>query len=608
VSRPSWLEAVLAALTILLAAPKAGAWVERTVRSDSVTVDLDRNGTAVVTHEILLGVRGGPLPEIAVEGVDSDAEMLEGATATKAESGRAAGLPLPLSVTRVESRVVLHAVGWKGMRSGTHQIRFSYRTNLEAAGRLQPGRSSTTVEWTGPTFADGIDSARVVFRVPRGQAPPRLVSAHAGADAVSITDDTDGVFLGTFRRGIDKDELEVVRPHMAKGEAVPWRILVDASTFDVQRAAKTEETTALDSAVPARPAMVKEERDRRPLWAITAAVALLLSIAVGLKSRWVEAACRLRGATARPLLPLNAPLRVLLASIGVVGAVYAVVDSTEPLLAAGALLVSMAAATHLPPRLSAALRGPGKWVTLSPDIAFDAGPRVKAPGRFVDAGTAPGFALFIALLALFVAGAIVVVRQSSYEGVCVALGSAILFPLFCTGRGGELPASPAAAPRELLEWLLDELDENAFELSLLGRMPHGATVHDELRLLVTPKPALSGFVALEVGLDFHQGLLGLLPLPFVIVRAVENSKAADALPKGLLWTRGRNADERVVVLRPKLPTRRVTLELLSDVAERLSAGASPKVPQRPKPSAERSAGSGQSTAKAGTASSPLHAT
>src|SRR4051812_33038393 len=226
-SRPLGLVSALLAVAIVVAAPAAEAWGERTGRSDSGTVDGAGDGTAVVTHEILLAVRGGPLPEIAVEPVDSDAELLEGATVTRAQSGHAAGLPLPLSATKVGARVALRVVGQKGMRSGTHQIRFSYRTNLEAAGKLQPGRTSTSVEWTGPSFADGIDSARVVFRVPRGAVPPRLASARPGADAVTITDDADGVFLGTFRRAVDKDELEVVRPHMAKGEAVPWRITVD---------------------------------------------------------------------------------------------------------------------------------------------------------------------------------------------------------------------------------------------------------------------------------------------------------------------------------------------------------------------------------------------
>ena len=603
-SRPFGLVSILLAVAIVVAAPRAEAWVERTVRSDSVTVDVARDGTAVVTHEILLGIRGGPLPEFAVEPVDADAELLEGATVTRAQSGHAAGLPLPLAATKTGARIGLRVVGQKGIRSGTHQIRFSYRTNLEASGRLTRGRTSTTVEWTGPSFADGIDSARVVFRVPRGSVPPRLASARPDAEAVTITDDAEGVFLGTFRRAIDKDELEVVRPHMAKNEAVPWRIVVDGSTFDHAPEPKADEPAAEPALPPVKSSAPPATKDPRPFWAAIAGLGFVLAILVAMKSRWVEEACARRAARARPLLPLPPPVRGMLSAGFAVAAVLFVAESTEPWFAAGALLASMAFATHLPPRLSAALRGPGAWVRLDPDAAFAPRPSAeRLPGRFVDAGTAPGFALFAAALALFVAGAIVVSRKSSYEAICVALGSAILFPIFCTGRGGELPARPSLAPRELLEWLVDSLESSpALELHPLGRVPAGGAEHDELRLLVLPKPALLGFIALEVGLDFHQGLLGLLPLPYVIVRVLENSEAAEALPKGLLWTRGRNADERVAVLRPKVPTRKITLNLVQHLVRRLSER------QRAKPNAAKSAGSGQSTAKAGTSASPAHAT
>jgi hypothetical protein len=601
---------LLVVVATLFAGTNASAWVERTVKSDSVTVDLDRDGTATVTHEILLGIRGGPLPEFSVDPVDEDATLLDGATVTRAESGRAAGLPLPLSATKNATKVSLHVIGIKGLRGGTYQFRFSYRTNLEAAGRLEPGRRSTTVEWTGPSFADGIDSARVVFRVPRGSVPPRLASARPGDGDVTITDDADGVFLGTFRRAMDKDELEVVRPHMAKGEAVPWRIIVDAATFDVHEAQPSEEAPALAAEVPVKGSAPRKPPDRRPLYAVSAALAALLSLIVVLKSRWVDAACRKRGARSRPLLPLPAVLRGLLAGLAAFGAVFVVEETTEPLLAAALLLVSMAFATHLPPRLAPVLRGPGKWERLDGDAAFDAKRDAeRLPGRFVDAGALPGFALFAALLSLFVFGAIVVLRKNPYEGLSVALASAVLFPLFCTGRGAELPSVGSAAPRELLEWLMGELeDDSALDVHPLARFPQGVTEYDELRLLVLPKPALQGFLALEAGVDFHQGILGLLPLPYVIVRVLENSAAAEALPKGLLWTRGRSADERVAVLRPKVPTRRVTLELVRRLAKRLSVAVDAGQRQRGKPSAARSSGKGDSTAKAPTTSSPAHAT
>jgi hypothetical protein len=606
VTRSGWLSRFLLALALCIAAPDARAWVERTVKSDSVTVDLERDGTAVVTHEILLGIRGGPLPEFAVEPIDADAELLEGATVTRAESGHAAGLPLPLTLTKNGTRIAMRVIGLKGLRGGTHQIRFSYRTNLEAAGKLEPGRASTTVEWTGPSFADGIDSARVVFRVPRGSVPPRLASARPGPDAVTITDDADGVFLGTFRRAMDKDELEVVRPHMAKGEAVPWRITVDASIFDVHAAPPPEEPVLAPEA-PVKATAPRAAPDRRPLYVGVGSMAALLALVVILKSRSVAAACKMRGALARPLVPFPAPARGLLAAACVSGAVFTALSTTEPLFAAALLLAAMAFSTHLPPRLLPVLRGPGKWVRLEPEVAFDPRAEKRPPGRMLDAGTVPGFLLFAVLLSLFVAGAIVVARRSSYEGLWMALSSALLFPIFCTGSSGDLPFR--SLPEDTLEWLMNALDSaRGIEVHPLARIPQGGTERDEIRLLVLPKPALPGFVALEAGLDFHQGILGLLPLPFVLVRVLENSAAAEALPKGLLWTRGRTADERVAVLRPKLPTRKVTLELVKRLAERLTVSLSPDQRQRGKPSAARSAGKGLSAANGATTSSPAHAT
>ncbi len=495
------------------------------------------------------------------------------------------------------------------MRSGTFQIRFAYRTSLKAAGKLRPGKSSTTLEWTGPSFADGIDSARVVFRLPRAATPPRLASSRPGSDAMSVADDEGGVFLSTFRRAADKDELSIVRPHMARGEAVSWRIAVDAGTFDLG-AEPHEESVAIPAKVAA-PAAPRSTPSWSKVALIAFALALLLAAVVAMKASWVEASCRSRGAKPRPLLPISTPLRAVLAAAGMLGATATIVTSLSPLLAAASLMVALAAATHLPPRVSPALRGPGKWIRLDVEAAFGGPAKPSAlPGRFVDAGALPGFVLFTSLLVGFVAAAILVMHRSSYQGLALALGSAILFPIFCTGRAGELPSDPARAPRELLEWLMGELDVgSSCDVYPLGRVPQGMSAHDELRLLVAPRRSRAGFVAIEVGLDFHVGILGLLALPFVIVRVLDGSPAADVLPKGFLWTRGRSADERVTVLRPKLPARELTAHLVRDIADRLSAPRDASARRQVGPtSSARSAGNAQPTSKPGTTSSPAHAT
>jgi hypothetical protein len=593
-------------LGLLALSSPARAWVERTVVSDSVTLDLEHSGAAVVSHEILLSVRGGPLADFYVDPVDADAELLSEATATLAKSGQAAGWPLPLSVTKDGTKVRLHSMVGKGLRSGKYLVRFSYRSDFAASNHLGTRVGRTVVEWSGPSFIDGIDSVRVVFRVPRGSVPPRLPSASAG-DATLIEDEQGGVFLATFRRAGEKDELEVVRPHVAKSEIVVWRAVVDGSTFDLpgrpaapapvvdEPPSMTMTTTA---PVPRSP---PKNSDTVPVL-IACGLGALYAVLTSVKSWLVASACARRGASPSPLLPMHSFLRAVLAGAGMAFAVF-LVHFGFPTPAAASLLVALAAAVHVSPRAPLAPRGPGQWTRLE-DTVFDDDVKPPAlPGRYFDVSSARGFVVFVVLLGGVAAAAIYLGRRSSYEGVAAALGASTLFPLFFTGRLQELPPDAWTAPRPLVEWLFEVLGKNAaLSVHPIGRIPLGRTRPDELRLVVMPRNPRKGLVAIEVGLDVHQSSLGYLELPFVILRVQDGAAAADALPRGLLWTRGRSADERVAVLRPKVPTRRLTARLVMDVARRLEA------PKRQPISASKSGGKASSAANDGTRASPAHAT
>jgi len=133
-----------------------------------------------------------------------------------------------------------------------------------------------------------------------------------------------------------------------------------------------------------------------------------------------------------------------------------------------------------------------------------------------------------------------------------------------------------------------------------GRVPDGSHEPDELRVLIQPKDALQGLVALETGLDAQRGLGGVVGVPFVIVRAKEGSPAQAALPRGVIWARGRKPDERVAILSPKLPTVGLTVALVDKLVGVLAA----------QPSSKRRMSSGNAafTAKLGTVRSPAHAT
>jgi hypothetical protein len=255
----------------------------------------------------------------------------------------------------------------------------------------------------------------------------------------------------------------------------------------------------------------------------------------------------------------------------------------------------------------------------------------------------PGFVSFAVLVVGFVVLAQGLLAISPYRALLVLLGASALLPVFCTGRASELPADPAAMPRPLLRWLARRLGRAGLEATPLGRLPDGSTDPDELRLLVKPKRSLTGFLALEVGLEYQQGGGGPVSMPCVLVRVIDGSESYKSLPRNVVWTRGRSAGERVTVLRPRLPTRSQCLSLVLRLSVLLSERARPaahrepaKAPARrpaaplqrttrptvkhiafgrpalgsaqPSKSAETSAGKASSTAKPGISASPAHAT
>src|SRR5436305_1029215 len=92
--------AALAGSALLFAAfpARAAGWLETRVAGHSAIVDVERNGSATVSEELGVRVRGGPLAELAVAGVDGDAEPLPDATVICTDDSKFG--TVPLSVTR----------------------------------------------------------------------------------------------------------------------------------------------------------------------------------------------------------------------------------------------------------------------------------------------------------------------------------------------------------------------------------------------------------------------------------------------------------------------------------------------------------------------------
>lgn len=555
-SRSSWIFGpVLALLTV---APDASAWVESSVRSDVVVLEIEKDGSAVVRHEILMRVRGGPFQGFDLDGVDSDAEPLPDATVVEAASGVAGGTPLPvLAEKRDGGALRLEVDQAKGLRRGDYLFRVAYRSRFLERNLVELRGSSAEIHWVGPRFPDGIDSAKVVFRLPSAPRAPEVPETAAERGELGL-EELGGVFLSSLHRNADKDELEVVRPHVAKGEPVVWKARADAKAFTAFSPPEDPVRVTPETNSPT----VGSPRDRLILGGSLVGVALAYSLLVLAKWRSLVKACANTSASPRALLRLNPALRAALSGATLAGAITSAIALDEARLGGLLLLASMALASHLTPEIKATPRGPGKWLPLADAEAFT-GSTPKVPGRWLDATSFPGFLVFLAILAGFAWGTLTLLPIRPYWALLLALGSASTIPLFLTGRASELPLNPVRAPQRLLRKLSRELRKSkGLKVVAWARMPDGSPTPDELRLLVLPRPSRVGLTAIEVGAEYHHEGGGTMTLPCLLVRVVEGSPAQAALEGRVRWTRGKKPEERVAVLRPKLPTYSLLLGLL----------------------------------------------
>ena len=141
----------------------------------------------------------------------------------------------------------------------------------------------------------------------------------------------------------------------------------------------------------------------------------------------------------------------------------------------------------------------------------------------------------------------------------------------------------------------------------MGRFAAQGGALDELRLSIMPARGLPGLLGLELGMEFQERLGGFCARPVVVVRAAEGSACQKALPRGLMWTRGRSTEERATLVKPLLPTLQVTVGLVQELLSVMEAPEAAATPSSSRKAAS-SGGKGLSTAKAGTRSSPAHAT
>ncbi|MET0593725.1 MAG: hypothetical protein ABW133_13560, partial [Polyangiaceae bacterium] len=217
----------LVGLSLCLAVVPARAWVETRLVNDEVTLVIDRTASAVIDHRITMRVHGGPLKSFDLAIADKEPIPLESiVTPAGAEGSTAAQVPLEL-VPRPNGGLRVNITAPKGLSRGTFVFRVRYQRALVAGDDVRRDGAMLRVRWTDASWPEGRDNVRAVFVLPAAPTEPRAPSFLARSDSNAPFEPNDGVFLTETKRAADHDEVLLVRPHVARGEAVAWTVYVD---------------------------------------------------------------------------------------------------------------------------------------------------------------------------------------------------------------------------------------------------------------------------------------------------------------------------------------------------------------------------------------------
>ena len=526
------------------AAPAVGGWQEVHLGGVDVRVNVGRDGHADIVHKIVYRVVAGTLRAVELDGFDPDLDLDPAGSVTGED-----GAKLALFVAR-DDKGVVHATvdDAKGLKRGIYTFELRYKVTFIKARLLLDG-AFLLMKLRTPSMREGIDGMRVVFDLPSAPTEPQLAGG-AGVD--------DGVLV-TLRRSAERDELELVRPHVARGENVEWAARVD------RKALPAVDDPTLHPTRP--PPAVRADSERWIHLALAAFVGLLFAALVAKKGALVLARARLQHAEVRGLVPSSPALRALGAGLALAAAVRMELLA-EHLLGAVWIGVAMLLSAVRVVAPSRSARAAGPWLPLKVEDVFDA--KASNADTF-DAGTRRGRIVLFSVAALFAVTAPLLARLGTDVPYFVALDLVALVPIFFTGLGTQLPPDVARAAA-LLAKPFERLGR-MMKVAPYGHVPRGAADPDEIRILALPRLAMPGLQGIEVGVAWEKSGTTFVPFYGVLVRVLDGSFAAAKMASHLAGVArplpGRRPEERVYQLKPRMPYAGAAVELVTELAEQL---------------------------------------
>lgn len=522
-----------------LATPSARAAVEAHETARDVRIRVEENGAAHVDETLHFRLLYAGWKGLDLPGLEADAAPEGEATITSVEGGAS---PANLTVLG-PGTLRLDALDAKGLKKGDYAAHFSYRVDLVANHEVARDGALWRLTWTSAAPLDGVDGMRVVFDLPAAPTEP------SAADA----DGENPGFLSTLRRSEQMDEIDLVRPHVARGEAATWSVRIDPKALPEVRDPVLR---------PPPPPRVKDAPDpfadaRLPLRAMTACLLGLLFLATGFaKLRTIP-----RKFSAKSLLPV-APLVALAPAAATYGAGiwFALTGAHVRAVLAFALATSFAIVRA--GRRKPAPRGPGSWKAIAEHKAL-----ARRPSVF-DLSYLRGRIALLVLVACAVSISFAArpLDPDAWLGVAPAMLPWLVFWLSGTRASfADIGASAIA-----LRPIFLALRHAGARVTAWARVPLGRKEMDDLRLLVVPDTALPGLVGIEVAVGWLGLFGGFSPRFEVLVRARDASAAAakmGSLAKAVRACTGRRAEERVYVLEPRGGDRESVIELVMKSAD-----------------------------------------
>jgi hypothetical protein len=537
-------------LAAAFASAPARAWVESHQTGDDVRIEVGPDGVATIEHTIPYRIRRGPLRSFELTGVESGVVPEPIGTITS-ESGDELGA----SVTMLTDHVLrVSADEPRKLLRGDFTFHVRYKVDLVAAKELTRDGSLWRLAWTAPSATDGFDGAKYVFELPSAPEEPKIIRVDTGT--------IDDSALGQLSRMADHDELQIVRPHVARGEGVAWALRLDPHTFPAIASPRVRDPIPLADTPP-------DTTRERWTAALLGAITLVYFFLVRHKGRAFDAACSARGVVARRVLPLGHGARGATSAMLLAGG--AAFEATgSPTVGAVLVAGAMLGASLRGPVATSAPRGPGAWLPLRPADAFDV---AREPGHWLDFGTLAGRVTLAALGAIIVGAAIAAGRFDSQAPYLILLDALAFLPLFITGRASQLPPDPSLAPASRLEALFRRLSAaEGLRTVPIGRIPTGDSRPDEIRLSTTPRFAMPGLLAIETGVAWGRTPTTVASAIECLVRVQDGSAAARRMATVAPFARsvpGRRIDERVLRVSPAATGRRAVVALVERLGREL---------------------------------------